>query len=204
MVGNPTTMRFHGIPARLLGAPARVAVVSALLSAPSRDFTGRELARQAGVSHPQALEALRLLEWEGVVHHRRVGRSSLWSVETRHFLSKRLRDLAALDLDARRALTSSLERALKAGKAAEAYLFGSVAKGSEEPTSDVDVLAIFYSVRAARSFESRVAPLQDKIRTTFGNELHLIAYGPEAGLRPGARRLLGTARREGIRLEVGK
>jgi predicted nucleotidyltransferase len=196
-------MRFHGISIRLLGAPARVAVLASLLSAPSRDFTGRELARAAGVSHPQALKALRLLEAEGVVRQRRVGRSSVWSADAGHFLTERLGQLAALDLSARRELHSVLERALRKGGAREAYLFGSVARGDEDPTSDVDVIAMFPSVRAAEAFRRAAAALQEEVRARFGNELQLIAHGPEARLTPGARKLLRTARREGVRLEVG-
>jgi predicted nucleotidyltransferase len=195
-------MRFHDLSRRLLGAPARVAVLGVLLSSPSRELTGRELAREAGVSHPQVLQALRLFEAEGLVRQRRFGRSGVWSIDPGHFLAERLRGLATLEGDARRELTSEIELALRGAGAKEAYLFGSVARGSEEPSSDIDVLAVFGSERKAATFRRAASTLADRFQRRFGNELQVLAYGPQSSRRRGPKRLVKIARAEGIPLEV--
>jgi predicted nucleotidyltransferase len=195
-------MRFHDLSRHLLGAPARVAVLGVLLSSDGREWTARELARHAGVSHPQVLEALRLFEAEGLVRQRRFGRSSVWSVDEGHFLTERLRSLATLEGDALRELLSAIESSLRAAGASEAYLFGSVARGSEDPSSDIDVLALFGSQRKAAAFRQTASTLADQFQRRFGNELHVLAYGPESSRRRGPKALVRAARQEGIPLEV--
>ena len=197
-------MHFHKIARRLLGAPSRVAVLSALLSNPDRELTGRELAREAGVSHPQAMEALRAFEWEGVVRQRRVGRAGAWTANPDHFLSEHLGRLGALDLMARRELLSMLEPPLRAAGATEAYLFGSVARGTEEATSDIDVLVVFPSEANAERFAATLEPLRERVSSRFGNELQVLAYGAPSLRRKSVRKLLQAARHEGTPLEVGR
>jgi predicted nucleotidyltransferase len=148
------------------------------------------------------LEALRLFEAEGLVRQRRFGRSSAWSADPGHFLAERLRGLVTLEGAARRELISAVELALRGAGANEAYLFGSVARASEDPSSDVDVLAVFGSERKAAAFRKSASILSDRFQRRFGNELQVMAYGPQSSRRRGPKKLIQTARLEGIRLEV--
>lgn len=197
-------MRFHNLTQRLLGTSARTAALKVLLALPPREFTARQLAREAGVSHPQVLEALRLFEAERFVRQRRVGPSSVWSADPEHFLAERLRGLVTLEAEVWRELVSRLEEAVRQAGAKEAYLFGSVARGTEEPSSDIDVLALFRGQAAAARFRTASATLADAFQRRFGNELQVVAFGDLDLRRRGAKRLVETARREGIRLEVEK
>lgn len=204
MVRNPTIMRFHDLTQRLLGTSARTGVLRVLLANPGQELTAREVARQAGVSHPQVLQALRLFESERLVRQRRFGRSSLWSADPEHFLAEHLAGLASIEARAWRELTERLEAALSGSGAKEAYLFGSLARGKEEPGSDIDVMVVFGSQRKADRLRARAAELAEGFQRRFGNELELVSYGPEDLRRGGAKRLLETARREGVRLGVGR
>ena len=195
-------MRFHNLTKKLLGTSARIGVLGVLLAYPSQEFTAREVARQAGVSHPQVLEALRLFAAEGFVQQRRFGRSSVWRADPDHFLCDRMRLLVTLEQDAWREILSRLEKALRKAGATEAYLFGSVAQGTEEPTSDIDVLALFGSDRGATAFRSTTSVLAKGFQRLYGNEVQVAAYGPTDVRRGGPRRLIATARRDGIPLEV--
>jgi len=176
-------------------------VLAVMLGAPGELLTGREVARRARVSPPRAIEALRDLEAERLCFQRRAGRASLWSLNANHFLAKRLAPLADLEAAPKKALIDLLERRM--GGAEEAYLFGSVAQGREEPGSDIDVLLVFASDRARSRWKEGLNDLQDTILALFGNHLEAIAYTRAAVSRGGARRLLETARSTGIRLEAG-
>src|SRR6267142_911620 len=162
-------MKFHGIASTLFGSPARAAVLATMLRHPHEELTGREVARRAGVSPPRAIEALRVLEREHLCFRRRVGRASLWRLERRHYLAKRLAPLADLELAPRRALVELLSR--HTAGAEEAYLFGSVAQGRDEPDSDIDLLLVFPDEHARRRWEKGRNALQDAVLAKFGNHL---------------------------------
>jgi predicted nucleotidyltransferase len=138
------------------------------------------------------------------VRQRRFGRSSLWSADPDHFLTEHLKGLATLEADAWRELTGRLGKALGGRGVEEALLFGSMSRGDEEPGSDIDVLLVFASQRKAERYKAEAADIADGFQRRFGNELEAIAYGPDDLRRGGAKRLLDTARREGVRLEVGR
>lgn len=195
-------MRFHGLPETLLGSPARVSVLKALFMSPDTEWTGRQLARAAGVSPTQAMAALRVLEWEGICWQRVVGRASLWRLDKRHILFPSLRQLARLDETARGALRQRLDRALRKSGAEEAYLFGSVAERREKPGSDVDVLVVFPNAKAARRWQAKNDRVVDSVRRSFSSVLQVLVYTRRQVRAGQGRHLLGEARRKGVRLEV--
>ncbi len=190
-------MHFHGIAPRLLGSPARAAVLASVLAAPEGEFTGREVARLAGVSPARAMVALRILEAEGLCWQRRAGRASLWKVNRRHFLARSLAQVATLESDAMSTLIGLLQRQLRRAGAVEAHMFGSVARGDERATSDIDLVAVFPDEAARGRWDGSLSAMQNKIQANFGNELQAIAYTAAAVRRGGPRRVLERARAEG-------
>jgi predicted nucleotidyltransferase len=197
-------MRFHNLAETLLTSPARVAVLKTLLKAPGREWTGREMARASGVSAPQAMEALYRLYDEALVRQRRTGRVSLWALEERHFLAERLRPLVDVDARSMQALRAALEAGLKGSGAIEAVLFGSVARGDEDPNSDVDIVVVFPDKRRAAAWTDRLRDLEAEILARFGNPVQALVYTTQQ-IRGGVRaRILDVARREGRALEVAR
>ncbi len=197
-------MRFHNLAETLLTSPARIAVLKTLLKAPGREWTGRELAKASSVSAPQAMEALYRLYDEAVVRQRRAGRASLWTLEERHFLAERLRPLIGLDNASTHELTAALEVALKGSGALEAILFGSVARGDEDPNSDVDLLVVFPDKRRAAAWTSTLRNLEAQVLARFGNPVQALVYTAQQ-VKGGARaRIREVARREGHPLEVAR
>jgi predicted nucleotidyltransferase len=195
-------MRFHRLPETLLTSPARVAVLKALLRSGGREWTGRELAKASGVSAPQTMEALYRLYDEALVRQRRAGRASLWTLEEGHFLVERLRPLLALDPESLRALVQALEAGLSRSGAVEAWLFGSVARGDEDPNSDVDLLVVFPDQRRATAWSKRLRDLEADVLAHFGNPVQAIVYTARQVASGPPARILGVAKREGKRLEV--
>lgn len=197
-------MRFHNVAETLLTSPARVAVLKALLNAPGREWSGREIARASGVSAPQAMEALYRLYDEALVRQRRTGRVSLWTLDERHFLAGRLRPLVDVDSASQRELVAALEAGLKGSGALEAFLFGSVARGDEDPNSDVDMLVVFPDNRRAAAWTDRLRDLEVEVLARFGNPIQALVYTVHE-VRGGARaRIREAAQREGRPLEVAR
>src|SRR3990170_1599095 len=195
-------MRFHRLPETLLTSPARVAVLKTLLRSRGREWSGRELAKASGVSAPQTMEALYLLYDEALVRQRRAGRASMWTLEESHFLVERLRSLLALDSESNRALVEALEAGLSRSGAVEAWLFGSVARGDEDPNSDVDLLVVFPDKRRAAAWRKRLRNLEAEVLARFGNPVQALVYtARQVGGGPPAR-ILSVAKHEGHRLEV--
>jgi predicted nucleotidyltransferase len=195
-------MRFHGLPAALLGTPARVAVLTALLGSPGKEWTGRGIAAEAGVSPTQAMAALRVFEAEGLCWRRYIGPSGVWMANPRHLLYDELRPVALLDRTAQRALENRLRRALKGSRADEAYLFGSVAQGLERADSDVDLFVMFPDQAAARRWRPRLEQLQDDVSRRYSTHLQALVYSRKQLRTAQRRHLLQEARTKGIRLEV--
>jgi predicted nucleotidyltransferase len=197
-------MRFHHIAETLLTSPARIAVLKTLLKSPGREWTGREMARASSVSAPQAMDALYRLYDEAVVRQRRAGRVSLWALEEHHFLAEKLRPLMDVDNASTRELTAALEVALKGSGALEAILFGSVARGDEDPNSDVDILVVFPGKRRAAAWTSTLRDLESQILSRFGNPVQALVYTAQQAKGGARARIREVARREGRALEVAR
>jgi predicted nucleotidyltransferase len=197
-------MHFHNLPEHLLGSRTRLAVLRALLRTPGAEFTGRELARAANVSPSQALAALRVFEMEGFCHQRRHGRSSVWAADPDHFITRGLNDVLHLDQTAMARLEEVLHEALDGSGAEEAYLFGSVATGAEDANSDIDLLVVFPSRRAALGWQGKLEALRPRVEKEFSNFLSPLVYAREQVRKGAPLKLLEEARRTGAVIEVGK
>jgi predicted nucleotidyltransferase len=149
------------------------------------------------------LAALRTFEEEGLAHQRRIGPSSLWSLETGSYLAKTLAPLAKLDEGAQRRLAATMTKALRGSGALEARLFGSVAAGKEQAQSDIDLFVVFPDRRRLERWRPKLERARDQVQEDFGSFLSPTLFVKADLRRATPRRLLGEARRSGIALEVG-
>ncbi len=135
-------MRIHNYLEDLLGSKTKIAVLRVLFRYPSKRFTGRELARlTAGASKSSTLRIIKDLEASDVVRTEYHGKTLLLSLNRKHILSK---DLTRLFGEERKAFGKVMERLKHMIPAAVecCLIFGSVARGEEEGSSDVDILLI--------------------------------------------------------------
>jgi|GEM_PF-708052 len=169
-------VKFHGVLEGLFGSPVRTKVFALFLRFPTKPFSGREVARLCGLSSMAAWHAIKAFEAEGLVHRARVGSSDVLTLNPKHFLVKKSGFLANLDGLAFGELTKVLLDSLPTDRVVRMYLYGSVARKEERPTSDIDVLVI---VRRAKDKELVVewsgrAAL--KVVDLFGNALSVVAF----------------------------
>lgn len=197
-------MRFHHSLDTVLGTRARLGVLRPLATFPNREFTGREVARLAGLTAPGAIRALEELERTGLVHGRVIGATHLWSLSSEHLLTATVRGLFRQERTHMDALQGALRRGLRGLPLRRAVLFGSVARGEENADSDVDLYLEVASARARRRVLSGATPLVVQVQRRFGNHLSLMVATPGEMARASARNLRKAILTEGIVLLGGE
>jgi len=153
----------------LFGSSAvRREVLSAFFARPSMVAHPRELARQLGRAPQVVGRELRRLEAAGILTSEAIGRSRRYRVDEVSPIAAEVRSLVAK--------TIGIEARLRAALASvpgveEAHIYGSYARGTERPSSDLDVLIVGDVDRAALS-ERLVEVEQD-----LGRDVNITAYG---------------------------
>lgn len=142
------------------------AVLSALMRT-GTSLTGRQV--HALVSDSYSLwtvqQALKSLAQLGVVNTQTVGRAGVHSVNETHVAVAPLRAL----LDPIAALTETVRESVD-DQVETVILFGSVARGEAEMSSDVDLAVI-----ASAGWDRR-PELEDAVRTRLGNNCDVLAF----------------------------
>ncbi len=166
---------------------------------PTKEFTGRELAREAHVSPSKAIDALNRLREHGLVVRRTVGPAHLWRFRRDAALAEPLRELFerehGLDQEIRKTLTAGLRRIPRVQRA---VLFGSRARGDANATSDIDLLVIVTHERHKRAFDAAFPDLRTRIEERFGAHLQPVVYSQEEARRKRDHPLLRAAENEGV------
>lgn len=161
----------------LLGSGARALILGRLAAGLREDFTASEMARETGLSTPEAARQLALLEGLGLLRSQKRGRLRLYRVEHNHPLWPELRMLAVKTLGPAGVVGEAL-----AGLDLElAAIFGSVAQGTDTVQSDVDLLVI------GKLSMPDLSPALDEAERRLGREVNAALYTP-AGLREELRR----------------
>lgn len=144
----------------------RSAVLSVLLLRPEASLHVRELARLTGASAGSLHRELRLLSEMGLLLRRDVGRQVHYQANTTHPVHAELSQL----LRKTAGLVDVLREALEplGAKVQAAFVYGSVAAGTERPASDVDVMVIGTATFAdlARALARAQAILRREVNPT--------------------------------------
>lgn len=124
---------------RLLGSSTRVRLLTVLLTNPGQEFYLRELQRRIGVSPRAAHYELANLEWMDLLTSRRRGRERFYMANTEHPIYQELKQIIYKTVG----LGEVLRAALGGLSGVEAaFIYGSVAKGTERVTSDIDLIVL--------------------------------------------------------------
>ena len=127
----------------LLGAPARVRVLRALDRLPG-PLTIAAVAKETGLTHNAAQQALTRLAEAGLLDEAVVGRHRLYRLEDQHPFAAALRTLFAAEQERRRAIQKAAEQWAD-GQSADlraVWLFGSVARREDTFGSDLDLAIV--------------------------------------------------------------
>jgi predicted nucleotidyltransferase len=195
-------MRFRNELDDLLGSPIRIRVLRVLTRFPSRGFTGRELAKLCESSPSQTNTALESLRDSGVVFREIAGRSHVWRLAPEHVLRDVLVRMFHGEANSLELLKAEIGALLRPLPVTRAFLFGSVARGDERPTSDIDLLVLVESKVAKEKVESTISRASSQFSLKFGNPLSPLVLGRSQTRNPASRQLIDTAIDEGV--EIGR
>jgi predicted nucleotidyltransferase len=164
----------------LLGTRSRVIVLRALARA-TDGLSGREVARRGKLSPQSTLETLRVLTALGVVDEQRSTGQSLYSLN-RETLA--YRSLIEPLIEAEQTWTSVLIDSLRAHVAEVAKqgqreilwagLFGSVARGTDTPDSDIDIAIVARSIEHADALRDANASIAQRTSDSIGRRVSAI------------------------------
>ena len=159
-------MRLHAFLEDLLGSKVKIAVLRMLFRYKTKTFTGRELAGSIGTfTHTGVRRALSDLQVANVVKVEYHGRSNLITLNSEGNFYGVLETLFLAESDAFQNFIKELNKEVP-GSVVSCVIFGSVARGSEKPDSDVDVLFITDNREAVQKF------VEDKLQyfaVSYGN-----------------------------------
>ncbi|MBI2176157.1 nucleotidyltransferase domain-containing protein [Candidatus Woesearchaeota archaeon] len=145
-------MRLHAFLEDVLGSRVKVNVLRMLFKFKAKTFTGRELAESIRLTHTGVRRALRELQASNLVKLEYHGRSNLITLNTGSYAYNALQTLFGVEAEMfKDHFVQELKREIPNGMVSCA-VFGSVARGTEKPDSDVDVLFITGNKEAVQKF----------------------------------------------------
>lgn len=124
--------------ADLLSSRVKAETLRLLFGPGAVELHVREIARRAGLNEATVRQELKRLRRHGLVIRRRDGNRTLFRAATEHPLYPDLRGLVLKTSG----LADVLREAIASPRIRVAFVFGSVAEGTEEPGSDVDLMVI--------------------------------------------------------------
>lgn len=184
-------------------AASHVAVCRALLDT-AEGMSGRQVARQAGINHQTCAVALGRLEDIGIIRRQGSGQVQLFRLNRENLVVRDL--LVPLLTKEREVFPRILRRVgeLLAGRCARAMIFGSAARGEEQPDSDLDLLAVAESPRGQTRTRQGGDQVRAALATEWGLRVNTIVLTRQA-IETRQRRndpLVTAILREGIAIDV--
>lgn len=192
-------MRFHKVIEEVIGGRLPIRVFRVLVTFPSKEFTGRELARTAGADASKTIQYLNTLLDHGLVERRTVGHSQLWRLRQGHYLVKKLGPVLGLERAAIGDLYALISKKLRAiGVVETAIIFGSVARGEERPDSDIDLFILVDGKSEKNMLMLTLEELAKEVADSFGNPLTPVVYTRRELSQKRDLPLVASIRREGV------
>ena len=151
-------MALHDYLDEVLGSKASVRVLRALVRYKGKVFTVRELARVSGVSHPAVSTVVKDLERRGIVKLQPVGRAHQVILNGESYALKSIVEpMVKAEENTLSMLVATIRLFFKEERVTSVAIFGSVAKGLETRTSDVDLLVVTDDRESANDSASRAS-----------------------------------------------
>lgn len=149
-------MQLHVYLEQLLGSKPSIKILRTLVRYKGRIFTIRKLAREAGISHPNASDTVTRLEHLGIVHMQPIGRSHQVTLNERnHILKKIVEPMFMAEEQTFDQMIISLKNHLSIKEIISAAVFGSASRGQEKEGSDIDVFVI------SNDFDGAISAVSD-------------------------------------------
>ena len=183
-------MSLHDYIDEILGSRASIGVLKTLLRYRGKIFTIRELARTSGLSHPEVSLVVRNLEGRGVLRRQVVGRAHRVVLnEDSYVLRSMVEPLVKAEENTLCSLASTIRPYFSGKGVTSVALFGSVSKGAETRSSDIDILIIADNRELASECAARAS---SAAASTFGRGLSPLVMSRSQFVRSRRRDLVGS------------
>ena len=165
-------MKFHVSPFNLLNSRTKAKIVQFLLTHEA-SMSEREIASILDVSHMSVNRIMRELADMNFVHFVTVGKAHLWRVNRKSYafsvLSKVIKgsDIKSPLDELKKTILKHLPKTL----IRKVVLFGSIARGSEQANSDIDVFILVKDMQSKEKIEASIDKLSNACVELYGNRL---------------------------------
>lgn len=156
-------MLFHNYLEKAIGSRVKIGILRAMSKFPERKLSGRELAKfTKNISHQAVAKSIKDLIDLDIINAEHYGTSKMLYLNKNHYLFGILKELFQIETDT----INKLKSLLKNIPAKKIVIFGSIAKGTENLESDIDVLII-----TNNKIENIINNKKELVYKIFGNSL---------------------------------
>jgi predicted nucleotidyltransferase len=155
---------------RLLGSKGRARLLAIFATHPTEEFYAQRLTAMARLAETSVRYELPRLERLGLLISRREGREKHYRINDRHPLFPELKQMVYKTIGLGEALREAIGGV--AGVNA-AFIYGSVAKGDERPTSDIDLFVL------GKPDQTQLATALREAEGRLRREINLVIMGEE-------------------------
>jgi len=161
-------MLYHNYLEMLLGSRVKVKVLRTLCRHRGKEFTIRELAEFLNVSHMGVRKALNDLYKMNAIRIRVIGKSHTIALNAESYAGELADKVFRTEEETLGELVKLLKKGLSDPAITSALIFGSVARGEEDPLSDID---LFILTKDKEKAEVAISELQREVSNRFGNAI---------------------------------
>ena len=147
---------------RILGAKSKVKIIREMMESEGREYCLEDLVKATEQSFGTVHPSLKSLVDTRMVLVRKIGKSKLYSINTRHILYGRIRELILEERTGYLTVAKEFSDGLKKTNVKNIILFGSVARGDFSERSDIDILIVYSRKKPEDDVIERVEALLDK------------------------------------------
>lgn len=134
-------------------------------------FSGREIAKRAGLSAPAALNSLTHLESLKIVNRQIGGRDHIFTLNfSNYFVKVILLPLLEAESKFYNSIVKEIKKALSKNTIS-IFLFGSVARKEESIQSDFDICIVYAGLKDKKIIEDKVNVCRDELHNNYGISL---------------------------------
>ncbi len=144
-------------------------VLGVLFGQPERSFYASQLIRDAGTGSGAAQRELARLEASGLIQARKIGRQKHYQANPASPLFSELRNIVLKTVGLAEPLRDALKRMSPAIRAA--FVYGSVAKATDQSASDIDLMIISDSLTYGEVFGAL-----ERVARTVGRKVNPTVY----------------------------
>jgi len=138
------------------------------------EWNGSQIAKEVGITPAASHSALNELTRQGVIMMRNMGNTHVYTLNAKNYIvSDLLKPLYIKEDEALHKIIGIIKRSLSSSKIKNKILnvslFGSVNKGEDHPTSDIDLAVIVSDAKAKSKVEKLFEKIDANVSKKFGN-----------------------------------